>query len=82
MALNARILSISEPVLPELLPSLSGSYDVFVLAKIISKSRFNSAHDSIASNKIDSLSPSMYGSSKSTFSESQLPSSNAKFKLL
>ena len=73
IALNANIRSISAPLLPELLPSESGLYDVLVLEKIVSKSISRASHDFSASNRIDSLSPSIYGSSKDTFSLSQFP---------
>ena len=73
MAWNAKIRSMSEPVLPELRPSSSGSYEVFVLAKTVSKSKDNCSQEISASCSIDILSPSIYGNSRCILSLSQLP---------
>ena len=56
---NAKILSISEPLFPELLPSESGLYDVIVLENIISKFRSILIQDFTASFSIVTLSPSI-----------------------
>ena len=80
-SLNARILSISDPVLPELLPLESGLYEVIVLAKIVLKFKLSFSHEFSASRNISVLSPFMYGRWKLTFSESQLPILNDSSRL-
>ena len=49
MAWNASIRSTSAPDLPELLPFVSGLYDVLVLEKTMSKSNPSEFQDSKAS---------------------------------
>ena len=51
----------------KVLPFSSGSYEVFVLAKTVSKSNDNCSQEISASSSMEILSPSIYGNSRVIF---------------